>query len=40
VVHGIAMLGIDGQLRETGSVDALTRYALKRLRTGLVAPRR
>jgi AcrR family transcriptional regulator len=40
VVHGIAMLGIDGQLRETGSVDALTRYGLKRLRTGIVAPRR
>jgi AcrR family transcriptional regulator len=35
VVHGIAMLGIDGQLHEPGSVDALTRYALERLRSAI-----
>ena len=35
VVHGIAMLGIDGQLRQPGSVEELTRYALERLRTGI-----
>jgi AcrR family transcriptional regulator len=35
VVHGVAMLGIDGQLREAGAVDALMRYALERLRTGI-----
>ena len=35
VVHGIAMLAIDGQLREPGAVDELMRYALERLRTGI-----
>jgi AcrR family transcriptional regulator len=40
VVHGVAMLGIDGQLREPGSVEELTRYALKRLRTGISGQRR
>ena len=40
VVHGIAMLGIDGQLREPGSVEELTRYALERLRTGIAGQRR
>jgi AcrR family transcriptional regulator len=35
LVHGVAMLGIDGQLHEPGAVDALTRYALDRLRTGI-----
>ena len=35
VVHGVAMLGIDGQLREPGAVDELMRYALERLRTGI-----
>ncbi len=35
VVHGVAMLGIDGQLREAGAVDGLMRYALERLRTGI-----
>ena len=35
VVHGVAMLGIDGQLREPGAVEELTRYALERLRTGI-----
>ncbi len=37
VVHGMAMLGIDGQLREPGAVDELMRYALERLRTGIDA---
>jgi AcrR family transcriptional regulator len=40
VVHGVAMLAIDGQLREPGSVDELMRYALERLRTGIVAKQR
>ena len=35
VVHGVAMLGIDGQLHEPGAVEELTRYALERLRTGI-----
>jgi AcrR family transcriptional regulator len=35
VVHGVAMLGIDGELREPGGVEGLTRYALERLRTGI-----
>ena len=37
VVHGVAMLGIDGQLREPGAVEELMRYALERLRTGIDA---
>jgi AcrR family transcriptional regulator len=37
VVHGVAMLAIDGQLREPGGVEALLQYALRRLRTALVA---
>jgi AcrR family transcriptional regulator len=37
VVHGVAMLGIDGQLGEPGGVEELTRYALERLRTGIEA---
>jgi AcrR family transcriptional regulator len=40
VVHGIAMLAIDNQLREAGAVDDLLRYALERLRTGIVAETR
>jgi AcrR family transcriptional regulator len=40
VVHGVAMLGIDGQLREPGGVEQLMRYALERLRTGIEAPER
>jgi AcrR family transcriptional regulator len=40
VVHGVAMLGIDGQLREPGSVDGLTRYAIERLRSGIGVDRR
>lgn len=39
VVHGVAMLGIDGQLREPGAVDELMRYALERLRWGIESPR-
>ncbi len=35
VVHGVAMFGIDGQLREPGAVEELIRYALDRLRTGI-----
>jgi AcrR family transcriptional regulator len=35
VVHGVAMLGIDGQLPEPGAVEALMSYALERLRTGI-----
>jgi AcrR family transcriptional regulator len=37
VVHGVAMLGIDGQLREPDAVEELMRYALERLRTGIAA---
>jgi AcrR family transcriptional regulator len=37
VVHGVAMLGIDGQLREPGGVEELTRYAIERLWTGIGA---
>ena len=37
VVHGVAMLGIDGQLREPKAVEELMRYALERLRTGIAA---
>ena len=37
VVHGVAMLGIDGQLREPGAVEELMRYALERLGTGIEA---
>jgi AcrR family transcriptional regulator len=35
VVHGVAMLGIDGQLQSSDGVDALIRYASERLRTGI-----
>jgi len=37
IVHGVAMLGIDGQLSEPGGVDDLTRYAVERLHTGIEA---
>jgi AcrR family transcriptional regulator len=36
LVHGIAMLAIDGLLPEPGSVDELMRYSFKRLRTGIL----
>jgi AcrR family transcriptional regulator len=35
VVHGVAMLGIDGQLPEPAATEELTRYAIERLRTGI-----
>jgi AcrR family transcriptional regulator len=35
VVHGVAMLGIDGQLPERGAVTRLTAYAIERLGTGI-----
>jgi AcrR family transcriptional regulator len=35
VVHGVAMLAIDGQLHEPGSVEQLIPYALERLLTGI-----
>jgi AcrR family transcriptional regulator len=37
VVHGVAMLGIDGQLHEPGGIEELMRYALERLGTGIEA---
>jgi len=40
VVHGIAMLAIDGQLGEQGGVEDLMGYALHRLRNGIDAPKR
>jgi AcrR family transcriptional regulator len=36
VVHGIAMLGIDGQLQHQGvDAEVLVRYAVERIRTGI-----
>jgi AcrR family transcriptional regulator len=36
VVHGVAMLAIDGNLEQQGAdVEALARYAVERLRTGI-----
>jgi AcrR family transcriptional regulator len=35
LVHGVAMLAIDGQLHEPGRVEVLTRYALERMRSGI-----
>lgn len=36
LVHGIAMLALDGPLQHKGTdVEALTRYAVERLRTGI-----
>ena len=40
VVHGVAMLAIDGQLPEPDGVEELMRYALERLGTGIVAKTR
>lgn len=34
-VHGVAMLGIDGRLREPGAVEELARYATERVRAGI-----
>jgi len=39
VVHGVAMLGIDGQLPEPAATEELTRYAIERLRTGIAPDR-
>jgi hypothetical protein len=39
VVHGIAMLALDGPLQHKGAdVGELTRYAVERLRTGIAGP--
>jgi AcrR family transcriptional regulator len=35
VVHGVAMLAIDGQLPERAAVEELMRYAVERLGTGI-----
>lgn len=35
LVHGVAMLAIDGQLREASDIELLTRYTCERLRTGI-----
>jgi AcrR family transcriptional regulator len=40
VVHGVAMLGIDGELRGPVGVEKLTQYALERLRTAIGAGER
>jgi AcrR family transcriptional regulator len=37
VVHGVAMLAIDGQLPDPGAVEELMQYALGRLGTGIGA---
>ena len=37
VVHGVAMLGIDGQLPQPGGVEELAAYARERLRTGITS---
>jgi AcrR family transcriptional regulator len=40
VVHGVAMLAIDGQLRgPERDIDGLTRFAIDRLNTGIAATR-
>lgn len=38
VMHGVAMLGIDGQLPEAAGIDELTRYVIARRRTGIATP--
>ena len=38
IVHGIARLSIDGQLGPDADPEALTRFAVARLRTGIAAP--
>ena len=38
VVHGVAMLAIDGILRSPADVEALTAFAIARLQTGVSAP--
>jgi AcrR family transcriptional regulator len=39
LVHGIAMLGIDGRLPEPGAVEELMRYAFERMRAGIAIGR-
>jgi AcrR family transcriptional regulator len=40
LVHGIAMLALDGPLQHKGvDIEALTRYAVERLRTGIAVAR-
>jgi AcrR family transcriptional regulator len=39
LVHGVAMLALDGYVREPNAVDDLTRYALERLQAGIEIPR-
>lgn len=36
LVHGIALLAIDGLLPEKAAVDELMRYSFRRLRTGIL----
>jgi AcrR family transcriptional regulator len=40
VVHGVAMLAIDGQLPENDGIETLRRYALERLQAGIEADRK
>ena len=40
LVHGLAMLGIDGKLPEPGAVEGLMQYAFDRLRTGIAVDTR
>jgi AcrR family transcriptional regulator len=35
LVHGMAMLGIDGHLKEPGAVERIVHYAIERLHTGI-----
>ena len=35
VVHGVAMLGIDGQLREPSAVEQLMKYSLERIKRAI-----
>ena len=37
VVHGVAMLAIDGILRTPAEIEMLTQFAIERLRTGIGA---
>jgi AcrR family transcriptional regulator len=39
-VHGVSMLGINGQLQNAGNVDALSLYASQRLLTGIAVAAR
>jgi hypothetical protein len=38
VVHGVAMLALDGILQTPGEIDALSGFANERLWTGIVSP--